>query len=282
MVTKDMFDDSPESSSPTPAAAALEPKPDARIGEHGRMTTCCGACSTIDQDTGVLYCKKCYQPVPEGEGDGGGRVTIEIGDHANLADAGDTASGLMHGERLSLAHIPEFTLKNVKHAAFNSKDSECFEATVYADGHRYCTASDDGWGGSINFHPINGSGIKQNNLYASIASLDEALKQRDGFKTHNRNDGTTFTMANTQFEFIVSGLLTDWLYAKDLKKLMAKRVVYALDGKIMQTNRARTKAQLQIWIDSAQPDEGIVLNKLAFDAALKLYRESMTKPQPEE
>jgi hypothetical protein len=27
-----------------------------------RMTNCCGACSTFDED-GTLYCKACYQPV---------------------------------------------------------------------------------------------------------------------------------------------------------------------------------------------------------------------------
>ena len=34
-----------------------------------RMTNCCGACSTFDED-GTLYCKACYQPVEFGEGDG--------------------------------------------------------------------------------------------------------------------------------------------------------------------------------------------------------------------
>ena len=34
-----------------------------------RMTDCCGACSTYDEN-GTLYCKACYQAVGMGQGDG--------------------------------------------------------------------------------------------------------------------------------------------------------------------------------------------------------------------
>jgi len=34
-----------------------------------KLTSCCGAYSTYDQD-GYLYCKKCFNTVPVGEGDG--------------------------------------------------------------------------------------------------------------------------------------------------------------------------------------------------------------------
>lgn len=42
-----------------------------RFNDEGmRLTDCCGACSTIDCDSGVLYCKKCGAEVPWGQGDG--------------------------------------------------------------------------------------------------------------------------------------------------------------------------------------------------------------------
>lgn len=41
-----------------------------RYAEDGqRLTDCCGCYSTFDEH-GVLYCKKCYEEVPMGQGDG--------------------------------------------------------------------------------------------------------------------------------------------------------------------------------------------------------------------
>jgi len=46
------------------------------------------------------------------------------------------------------------TLKNFKHAEFASEETECFEATVYVDGKRFCTASNEGRGGPNNYHGL--------------------------------------------------------------------------------------------------------------------------------
>ena len=35
-----------------------------------RLTDCCGCLSTYSLDTGTLYCKKCFEDVEVGEGDG--------------------------------------------------------------------------------------------------------------------------------------------------------------------------------------------------------------------
>ncbi len=44
------------------------------------------------------------------------------------------------------------TLKNFKHAAFASQETYCFEATVYIDGKKAGTASNDGHGGCTFVH----------------------------------------------------------------------------------------------------------------------------------
>jgi len=50
-----------------------------RYNDSGmRMTDCCGVYSTYDQDE-TLYCKKCFGPVDEGQGDG--METLEECDH---------------------------------------------------------------------------------------------------------------------------------------------------------------------------------------------------------
>ncbi len=392
MTQNDMFNGSPEPSSKTPAKAA--PAPDARIGEHGRMTTCCGACSTIDQDTGELYCKACHKVVPEGEGDGGGRITIDladarhesrgtladsqdarefydnanVGDHASLADAGDTASGMMAGEHQPKAATPQVdalpgmtplginpfttdpdlikllddecrgsdygdddeptpvnteqwdanchrcgkpcrfdatsqfcdacrileaqdfinpdlplvTLKRVEYSEMNSTDSHCFGAVVLLDGKEFCAARDGGFGGEQDYDAIRpkagwtpGQCREAGDIISKrIAEIDAALLIKDGSTTHDRKDGTSFTIENNCFDYIICNLVNEWLAAKDLRKLLKKRVVYFTDGKIMQTKCAKSKAQLACWIEDSKPEEGMVLNSLAFNVALKLFREA--------
>ena len=44
------------------------------------------------------------------------------------------------------------TLKNFKHAAFASQETYCFEATVYIDGKKAGTASNEGHGGCTFVH----------------------------------------------------------------------------------------------------------------------------------
>jgi hypothetical protein len=45
------------------------------MSNHIKLTSCCNAHSTFDEN-GELYCKRCYEVVPIGEGDG----SVEIKD----------------------------------------------------------------------------------------------------------------------------------------------------------------------------------------------------------
>ena len=45
-------------------------------------------------------------------------------------------------------------LKNNKYAAFASKDSACYEATLYVDGKRFASVSNSGHGGCDMQEPI--------------------------------------------------------------------------------------------------------------------------------
>lgn len=47
----------------------------------------------------------------------------------------------------------EISLKNVKHAEFMSHETECFQASVYIDGERAGTVSNDGHGGANLYVP---------------------------------------------------------------------------------------------------------------------------------
>jgi len=253
-----------------------EPTPIAQIGTLGRMTDCCGACSTYDE-FGVLYCKACFEPVPEGQGDGGGKIQVDLFANEKAADFKADATKV---------HIPEITLKRVEYSMRNARDSHCFGATVYLDGKAFCEASDDGNGGQTIYESItpNATGRRDTNFRAlqeavdkRIDEIDEALLIRDGRgEIHTRQDGSTFSMRNNRFDYIICDLVNDWLATKDLKRLLSRRVVFAVDGKIMQTNCAKNKAHLATWIQDYQvkPDGHTILNTLPFADALKLFREN--------
>lgn len=49
---------------------------------------------------------------------------------------------------------PKIEVRNLKHAAFASEETHCFEASVYVDGKRFCTASNDGHGGPDMYTPV--------------------------------------------------------------------------------------------------------------------------------
>lgn len=45
-------------------------------------------------------------------------------------------------------------LRNVRHAAFASQETECFTASVWIDGRREGTVENSGAGGPMMFHPF--------------------------------------------------------------------------------------------------------------------------------
>lgn len=58
---------------------------------------------------------------------------------------------------------PVVTLKNVKHAAFASEETFCYEATAYVDGKRFCIVSNDGHGGCDSQHHLKGEDYAAHN-----------------------------------------------------------------------------------------------------------------------
>ena len=77
-------------------------------------------------------------------------------------------------------------------------------------------------------------------------------------------------------ETIFGDLLNEWLYAKDLKKAMAKRILFQKeDGKVYQT-KTMPAAELKANLNQTNFLETIkaktVLNLLPFEKALTIYR----------
>lgn len=151
-------------------------------------------------------------------------------------------------------------LKNVKHAKFASQETECFEATVYIDGVKRGTVSNDGWGGCNAYHP--------NSLGQELEAYAKTLPKYEyaGHMLSHSADGLideAFVEVQVQKE--VKKLVTktvcffdpDTNEIRGTKQLPADRVQACLDGKVKLP-----------WVK----DNWVCLNRLPFNEACDLYR----------
>ncbi len=155
-------------------------------------------------------------------------------------------------------------IKNVQYSAFASHDSHCFEATVYVDGKRAFTASDQGMGGCIDFYAFNdGSPKETRELVDSI----------------NKELSTTFCKEFPDLpmclEIVIGELVNDFLVMKDLKKSLKKLCYLNEENKICELaakHKPTEKNQTDIKNCSWWNDSNILLNELPIDEALKAFR----------
>lgn len=160
-------------------------------------------------------------------------------------------------------------LKNVKYAAFNSEETHCFSATLFIDGVKAGTVRNEGHGGSDDFHPW------------------ELEKRIDEYaKTLPPIDCTTFggqgTMSSSA-SILIGDLMNEWLVTRDLKRRIAKKMLFTKKGKdgvFVVSFKApqaldvivRDKGMLAAFAHRHQAD--IILNALPFEEALKIFRAS--------
>jgi hypothetical protein len=158
-------------------------------------------------------------------------------------------------------------LKNVKHSEFASHETNCFEASVYIDGVRAGIVENDGQGGCNRYHPYELE-IKINDYAKTLPPVVTSM-------TDPHDSSKTFTY-DQDADTVIGDLLTDHLYAKDLKRALAKKILYVKDdGQIYET-KPLTKLQMQIYLAKANLQDTLktqrILNTLPFGEALSIYR----------
>ena len=179
------------------------------------------------------------------------------------------------------------SLKNIKHAAFASHETHCFEATVCLDGDRVCKAENDGRGGSDHYYPYKGQSCESFEIM--IVKLREAcadqIKIEDPetykqfvVKTVSVTDGETgisqsVTLNNeinyglvsdTFIEIVVCNTLNTSLIKKDIKRLMRAKVqlIEVSSGKIYEIKSKPLPETLERVKKQYEP-EYLVLNTLS-------------------
>ncbi len=160
----------------------------------------------------------------------------------------------------------EVQLRNVKYAEFASEETLCFEASVCIDGHREGTASNDGRGGATMIWPPS-LGARLN---AYAATLPPFRMPHD----HPDKPGMPWDMPRDA-DMLLADLLQQWLVRRDLKRALAKRVVFVTgDGSVRET-RTLTPAALQAQLARADRHRAFserILNEMNFEDALVLFR----------
>lgn len=152
-------------------------------------------------------------------------------------------------------------LKNVKYSDFASHETHCFEASVYIDGKRAGIVSNDGQGGSNNY---------------DSRALVEALKEHAKTLPKLRYEGHEFEQ---DADTLISNLLMDHLYAKDLKRALSTRVLFVNKDGILKETKAFKKEDLANLLRSptltTRLESDKILNVMPFDVALSTYRSAV-------
>jgi hypothetical protein len=166
-------------------------------------------------------------------------------------------------------------IRNLKFSEFASQESNCFQATLYIDGKRVGTARNEGHGGATYIEPHD-CAARLNTFAATLPEVVTTMKDEaapSGF----------FTYAPTG-ESLVDALVEEALTERDLKKALAKRVLFTVSGKsgIFQTKGLKADGLARVLADPALVQKlkaDKILNLLPLAEAVVLYKAG-TRPGP--
>ena len=133
-------------------------------------------------------------------------------------------------------------LKNIKHSAFASQETHCYEAALYIDGKRWGIVGNDGYGGS----DYQYKDIKKPHA-ASLDDISKAIEKQNRWFDYNRDTHKMdyFTYEEAQ-EYIKQGgdpcapnldtvcgdLVNQWLVQREIKRDLKTKALYLEDGKL--------------------------------------------------
>ena len=145
-------------------------------------------------------------------------------------------------------------LKNIKHTAWASEETHCYQASLYVDGKPVATVSNDGHGGADRYydHPKC--------VYSGRSAwCDKMQEVHEYFKSLPHTHGMEQCL-----EFWCADQVNDWLSARELKKNLKKSYVYHFaDGAGMFAHKLRPASTV-----------AVVLNDMPFADALAIWKET--------
>ena len=152
-------------------------------------------------------------------------------------------------------------LKNLKHSDFASQETYCFEASVYIDGKKAGTVSNQGCGGCHSYHP--------NTLYPLLKA------EADKLPPHEWRLYEEVLTIQPDADTIISELVTEAILAKNLKAGMRRRILFIGEGGSVYETKSMAAAELAKQLQRPNLHEILktktILNLLPFPEALSIY-----------
>jgi len=172
-----------------------------------------------------------------------------------------------------------YQVKAVK--TFHGHDGHGYECKLYRDGKRVALVVEDGWGGGLQFHwddqlPNIARVECRNRHYDDSINTYKGTPEEAKLGEHvlaqpqreSGIEGVGLMWINA--DIFVGDMVTEFLYTKDVKKLLKKLAFVKTDGKIYHYNS--DNPQTRAVLAKRDPD-AVILNDMPLTDAVAKYRE---------
>ena len=178
-------------------------------------------------------------------------------------------------------------LKNIKHTAWASEETHCYQASLYVDGKPVAIVSNDGHGGPDRDyrHPTfkkesEASGV-QPYAFGYRAKMAEVHDYFDGLPPSPFSyEGADGVMIHDSLPQTLEGwccdAVNDWLSARELKKKLKSHVLFQFKYKdgIYQSKYHPTVTKGEWVINKQSGETRRILNDMPFEDALAIWKET--------
>lgn len=161
-------------------------------------------------------------------------------------------------------------LRSVHYSERFSEETACFDAVIWIDGTRAGRVRNDGRGGCHFYEPYD----LQDRLEAHAKTQPPVETQMDD--PQNPGQKRKFDM---DADLLISGLLDDWLIRRDVKRDVARKIVFERDGKLLEI--VPKPGQLALWLQESNREKllaatrttaDLIVNLMPMENAVALYR----------
>ncbi len=152
-------------------------------------------------------------------------------------------------------------LKNIKHTAWASQETHCYQASLYVDGDPVAIVSNDGHGGADRYydHP-KFKGFGEVAWYDKMQEVHEYFKSLPNIPSEWCADGLP-----QKLEYWCAEQVDDWLSARELKSRLKKQFLFQFADKVgVFAHKTRP----------SRAHKATILNDLPFDEALSIWKET--------
>jgi len=150
-------------------------------------------------------------------------------------------------------------LKNIKHTAWASEETHCYQASLYVDGKPVAIVSNDGHGGADRDYPHP----KFKGDYR--AQMRDVSRYFSGLRRTAVTEWSPEGMEQC-LEFWCADQVNDWLIARELKSKLRKEFLFQFADRVgVFAHKTRPSRAAGV---------AVVLNDMPFDDALSIWKET--------